>query len=102
MGRIETQILRPHLRVSGSVGLGWGPGIGISNQFPLMLMLLVQGRPAENHRVQAVLVGRLQKQRGDESPVGHPAGTWGRVPLNLLGKLLNPSVPSPSSSKWEK
>lgn len=44
-------------------GSGVGPGTGISNQFPLMLLLLVQGRPAEKHRVGAVLVGPLQKQR---------------------------------------
>lgn len=62
MGRIQTQTPAPHLRVFGWVGLGWGPGTGISNQFPLMLLLLVQGRPAEKHRVGAVLVGPLQNQ----------------------------------------
>lgn len=44
-----------------------GPGSSISNQFPLVLMLLVQGRLVEKHRVRAVMVsfysgGNLRKR----------------------------------------
>lgn len=44
LGLIKTQLLGPNLRVSESVSLWRGLRICISNHFPVMSMLLAQGR----------------------------------------------------------
>lgn len=44
LGLIKAQLLGPNLQVSDSVGLGRGLRICISNHFPMMSMLLAQGR----------------------------------------------------------